>query len=435
MTRISNITKKRWIWMAPALTLAILVLMGSHVLSTVSAQATAPKPGDLPEAKKEASSAVTTYTVANGDVTRIILITGELQAIRSLEVTAPITRATSSNSITFMADEGANIRQGEKLIEFDNASLVSQITDQQRMVEEAALTIEKTKVDQEASRCDQLNSVAQAEGQLKIAKLNADIPKDLLPTNTYLKYQNDFEKAKLNLAKAKDSLANFESNYEAQIKLQEIAKAQREIVLKRMQNDLAVLSVNAPQDGVVIYGDNWASNRKYQIGDMAFPGMSIMTLPDLSAMQVVGYVYDTELQYLSPGMACDIFLDAAPGKSYRGKIQSLTSVATRKGFVTTQKVFKAVMPLDSVDAATMKPGMSARAEIALSMASDVVVVPRQYISLDGQGQYYVLKETDPKKPANKETIKVGAFGDQMVQVLSGANVGDRLLPITKAAGE
>ncbi len=87
----------------------------------------------------------------------------------------------------------------------------AQITDQQRAVDEAALTIEKTKKDLEANRSDKLNAVAQADGNLKIAKLNADIPKVLQPLNTFLGYQNTYEKAKLALQKAKEDLANFEA--------------------------------------------------------------------------------------------------------------------------------------------------------------------------------------------------------------------------------
>jgi HlyD family secretion protein len=435
MARISQIARKRWLWILPALVVGVVLLPGSRWAITTSAQDSAPKNGAAAAPKTEAANAPKVYTVGTADITRTILITGELQAIRSLDLQAPATKATASNAITFMADEGKNIKKGEKLIEFDNSALLSQITDRQRQVDEAAMGIEQTKKDQEAIRCDNLNAVAQAEGNLKIARLNADIPENLQPRNTYLKYQNDLEKAKLSLAKAKESLANFEANYDSTIALKELDKANQEIVLKRMQNDLGILSVDAPQDGVVIYGDNWASNRKYQMGDMAYPGMTILTLPDLSQMQVVGFVYDTELQYLSPGMSCEIHLDAVPGKSWGGKIKSLTSVAGRKGFATTQKVFKAVIPLDAVDLTVMKPGMSSRAEVTLSMAAGVPAIPRQYISLDGQGRYYVLKETGPKTPPTRELVKVGVFGDQMVQILSGVNPGDRLLPVQKASGE
>lgn len=203
--------------------------------------------------------------------------------------------------------------------------------------------------------------------------------------------------------------------------------------MKRMQGDLELLSINAPLDGVVIYGDNWQQNRRYQVGDQAFPGMPVVILPDLSAMQVNGFVYDTELQFLSPGMACDVHLDAVPGKSWSGKISSLTSVATRKGFATTQKVFKAVIKLDSVELQSMKPGMTARAEVTLSMASGTTVIPRSYVALDAKGSYYVHKDAGPKVSPVATSVKTGVFGDQMVQIVSGLDVGDRIVPIQKTS--
>jgi HlyD family secretion protein len=413
---------------------ALLVFTGGMSLTSAVAQAPAAKNKALPVAKPTTSGAPTVYTVAKGDISRTILITGELQAVRSMQIQVPQLKLSASTKITFMAEEGKTLHKGDKLIEFDASALATQIIDQKRTLDEATLSIEKKKKDLEATRCDQLNSVAQAEGNLRIAKLNADIPKELQPENTWMKYQNEYDKAKLNLQKSKESLANFEASYDAQIQLVELTRSQQEITLKRMENDLLLLSVDAPQDGVPIYGDNWASNRKYQEGDTAFPGMPVMTLPDMSEMQINGFVYDTELQFLNAGMACEVHLDAVPNKVYKGKIASLTSVATKKGFTTTQKVFKAVIPLDSVDEA-MKPGMTARAEVNLSMASDVVVVPRAHIGTDAQGNYYVMKETGPKTPPQKGIIQIGTFGDEMVQIITGVNLGDRLIPIQIKLGE
>lgn len=435
MVPISKNTQRRWLRILPALLIGVLVLGGGRWLSSTHAQAPADKGGNAPAPKVLETNAPAVYTVANADITRTILISGELQAVKSTDIQAPLTKASASNIITFLADEGKSIKKGENLVEYDQQALLSTITDQQRAVDEAALTIEKTKKDLEANRSDKLNAVAQADGNLKIAKLNADIPKVLQPLNTFLGYQNTYEKAKLALQKAREDLANFEASYESSVGLSQIAEAQAEIRLKRMQNDLALLSVVAPQDGVVIYGDNQAQNRRFQIGDAAWPGQVVITLPDLSGMKVVGFVYDTDLQYLSPGMPSEIHLDAVPGRAWRGKIVSLTSVASKKGYSTAQKVFKAVITVESVDLSVMKPGMSARAEMFLSMASGVIAIPRQNLALDGQGRYYVLKETGPKTPPSRELVKVGVFGDQMVQILSGVNIGDRLLPVQKTLGE
>jgi HlyD family secretion protein len=425
------------LWILPVLMVACLAVMPSWSLGTKAAQAPASSTGaSTPQGTNATvSTAPAVYTVANTDVSRTILITGELQSAHSTDIQVPTTKATATSTITFMADEGKSLNKGERLIEFDTSALVSQMDEQQRQVDDAALSIEKTKKDQEALRCDKLNAVAQAQGNLRIAKLNSDIPQEIEPKNDFLNYQNQLGKAKLTLQKTQEDLANFEAAYDANIGLAQIRKSQLEVTLKRMQNDLVLLTVDAPQDGVVIYGDNWASNRKFAVGDIAFPGQVVITLPDLAHMQIAGYVYDTEVQYLTAGMPCDVSLDAVPGKSWHGKISSLTSVAGRKGFATTQKVFKAIIMLDSVDLNYMKPGMTSRAEIVLSMAADVLAIPRVNLALNKQGQYYVLKDMGPKTPPEKVVVKVGAFGDKMVQILSGVNVGDRLLSVQRTTGD
>jgi multidrug resistance efflux pump len=435
MASTSKLTQRRWLWIVPALFAGLLLMLGGRWLTTTYAQAPATQAGssNLPAPKPAGAQDSTSYTVANSDITRTVLITGELQAVHSIDIQAPQPKSTAFSTITYLADEGTTVKKGDRIIEYDSAALLNNLIEAQRSVDEASLSIEKSKKDLEAQRCDLLNSVSQAEGNLKITNINAGIPRELLPANTYQQYQVTLEENKLTLQKAKEQLANFEANYDAQVNLKVISKSQAEINYKRIQGDLDLLTVNAPQEGVVIYGDNWSSNRKYQVGDQAFPGQVVMTLPDLSSMKVDGYAYDTELQFLSVGMYCDVHLDAVPAKSWRGKITSLTSIAVRKGFATTQKVFKATIVLDSVDLKYMKPGMTAHAEFSLSMATGVPAIPRQFLGLDAQGQYYVLKDMGPRTPAKPESVKVGVYGDTTVQILSGVSIGDRLLPVQKTS--
>ena len=150
--------------------------------------------------------------------------------------------------------------------------------------------------------------------------------------------KNELEGIKKKIAKEKQSISQTRQR-EGSI-LQE---------LKKIEGDLALLSVDAPQNGIVIYGDNWANNRKIQVGDTLFPGMPVLTLPDLSSLEAHGFVYDTDLRFVSAGTACTLSLDAVPGKSWQGTVVSLTSVASRKSFASQHKVFKAVIRPNAVD--------------------------------------------------------------------------------------
>ncbi len=414
-------------------TAAFVLIAAAYFFQHVSAQN--PGLGDgrtaqpLPTsaAKSAAVKPVTAYAVKRGQVIRELVLTGELRAEISAVIKVPDIQSSFSNTVTFLAPEGSIVKKGERIVEFDDSALLSSKSEAERTLDEAKLNIEKKKADLEAERCDLLNTLAQAEATLKQDELYGKIGKDILAANDYQKYQLNITKSKLSVQKAKEQLDNFEKSYASQMALVEINRSQAEINLKKIESDMSLLRIDAPQEGILIYGDNWQSNRKIQPGDNLFHGMDVASLPDLSSMQVVAYVYDTEYSALLPNMRCTITLDALPGFKADGRIISSTSVASRKNFASTKKVFQTIIRLDKVDSAIMKPGMTARVKIPLILAKEVPAVPRDYLSIDSQGRYYVLKGSDPKT-ASVQFVSLGAIGDRVVEVVSGISAGDPLLP-------
>jgi HlyD family secretion protein len=420
---------RRFFWFASITVLSVgLILPAAAQMGAPSA-----KTDSIPASDKHAETAktLTAYKVAKAEFPHNIIITGELTPARSRDIKVPNTRSGFGNTVTFMVLEGTMVKQGERILEFDSSTLTSQQSEMERRVEEAKLQIAKTKVDQESNRLDSENALQQAKGDLQVAELYAKIPKDILPANTALKYKLDLERAQLALSKAQASYDNLVANIPVQIKLQEINLAQSELDLQRVENDVALLTIDAPQDGIVIYGDNWANARKIQVGDQLFPGLTVMTLPDLNSLQVIGNVYDTELRSLSVGMICDVGLDGVPGRTWRGRIASLTNVAARKGFASQHKVFKAVVNLEKIDLDVMRPGMTARLEIPVSLGAGLAI-PREYIGMQTDGSYYVLKGADPKK-VTRQNVQLGVYTERLAEILSGLSEGDSVLPLSAAA--
>jgi HlyD family secretion protein len=369
-----------------------------------------------------------TYVVKKDQIIKDIVLTGELRAERSIQISAPRIQSSFSNTVTFLAPEGSIVKTGERIVEFDDSSLLSSKSEADRTLDEAKLNILKKKADLEADRCDLLNSLAQAESSLKQDELYGKISKSLLPANDYQKYQLNVSKSKLSVEKAKEQLSNFERSYASQMALVEISRSQAEINLKKIESDMLLLKIDAPQDGIFIYGDNWQSNRKVQPGDNIFPGMEVASLPDLTSMQVLGYVYDTEYSVLKPDMRCTVRLDALPDFKAGGKVISLTSVASRKGFSSTKKLFQTIVRLDRIDASVMKPGMTARVNVPLVLAKETLAVPREYLGIDSLGRNFVIKGADPKK-SQTQPVKLGAIGDRLIEIVSGISVGDTLIPV------
>lgn len=377
---------------------------------------------------KSGGTKSTTYVVKKDQIIKSIILTGELRAERSIQINAPRIQSSFSNTVTFLAPEGSIVKKGERIVEFDDSSLLSSKSEAERTLDETKLNIQKKKADLEADRCDLMNSLAQAQSALKQDELYGKISKSLLPANDYQKYQLNVSKSKLSVEKAKEQLSNFERSYASQMSLVEINQSQAEINLKKIESDMQLLKIDAPQDGIFIYGDNWQSNRKVQPGDNIFPGMEVASLPDLTSMQVLGYVYDTEYRVLKPDMRCTVRLDALPDFNANGQIISLTSVASRKGFSSEKKLFQTLARLDRIDASVMKPGMTARVNVPLVLARETVAVPREYLSIDSLGRSFVVKGANPKE-AKTQPVKLGAIGDRLIEVVSGVSVGDTLIPV------
>ena len=387
----------------------------------------------IPDSKvKSADNKPVAYVVKKEDIVRNIVLTGELRAEVSTQINAPRIQSSFANNVTFLAPEGSIVKKGERIVEFDDSSLISSKSEAERSLDEANLNIQKKKADLEAQRCDLLSSLAQAKSSLQQDELYGRISKDLLPANTYQKYQLNVTKSKLSLQKAKEQLDNFEKSYASQMSLAEISRSQAEINLKKIESDAQLLKIDAPQDGILVYGDNWQSKRKVQVGDSIFPGMEVVRLPDLSTMQVIGYVYDTEYSILKPNMRCTVKLDSLPDFEVGGSIVSVTSVASLKGFTSEKKVFQTIVRLDKVDSSIMKPGMTARVNIPLILAKETPAIPREYLGVDSLGRDFILKGKEPKT-ASVQFVKLGAIGDRMVQAVSGVSVGDPLIPAQRIA--
>ena len=425
--------KKPFTFRILAITLAAVVAFAAASRCLRNAEAQGPALSNSKSAKSVPAPLETgkpgkpaAYIVAKGQVIKELVLTGELKAERSTSIMAPNIRSSFSNTVTYLAPEGTIVKKGDRIVEFDDSSLLSNKSEAERTLDETKLNIEKKKVDLESERSDLMNSLVQAESKLQQDELYGKLGKDLLSANDYQRYQLNIAKSKLSLDKVKEQIANFERSYSSQMALVEIRKSQAEIDLKKIISDMELLKIDAPQDGILIYGDNWQSNRKIQTGDSLFQGMEVANLPDLSSMQVIGYVHDTEYSSLAPNMRCIVTLDALPGFQTEGRIASLTNVASRKSFTSQKKVFQTIVQLDKADASVMKPGMTARVKVPMVLAKDTPVIPRDYLGLDSLGRYFVLKGTQTKK-ASVQLVTLGAAGDRVVQPLSGVSLGDPLL--------
>jgi len=218
--------------------------------------------------------------------------------------------------------------------------------------------------------------VLQAKSLLTQAKVNlSKIKKDkerivkLYKAKTVSEKQFDDITAayKIALSKYKSAKDNFakvsniirpEVLQQAEARLKE-ANANRSLI-KEYINDSYITS---PLNGFVV-------KKFFEVGELVNPSSSLLKISDLSKVNLIIYVSETELGNVRLGEAADVYVDAYPGKSFKGKVTYISPEAefTPKNIQTkderTKLVFAVKIKIKNPDF-KLKAGMPADAEIKI----------------------------------------------------------------------
>ena len=93
-------------------------------------------------------------------------------------------------------------------------------------------------------------------------------------------------------------------------------------------------------------GINRRGGRKFLVGDQAFPGWAVASLPDLGAMQVRARLADVDDGAVRAGMRADCILDAYPDKVWKGTVKQVSPMARAEGREATRRFFDVLVELD-----------------------------------------------------------------------------------------
>jgi len=137
--------------------------------------------------------------------------------------------------------------------------------------------------------------------------------------------------------------------------------AQAEHALALARSRLKEASVHAPITGVVL-------RKNLEVGEMANPGVSILTLMNPREIWVRAYVPEEEVGRIKVGDAARVRIDGHPGRAFAGRISEIASEAefTPRNVQTKKErvnlVFRIKIMLDNPEG-ILKPGMPADADI------------------------------------------------------------------------
>jgi HlyD family secretion protein len=146
-------------------------------------------------------------------------------------------------------------------------------------------------------------------------------------------------------------------------------------------------------------------------------GDRLLSMADLSKLQVRGYFDEPEIGNLKIGQPVTIVWDARPNEAWHGHVSRMPSTIITYG---TRNVGAVVISIDDADDALL-PDTNVRVTVTVANVSNVLKVPRDALHIE-QGAPYVYRMEGNVLHRVKVTIGVLNLTD--VQITSGLKSGD-----------
>lgn len=364
--------------------------------------------------------------VRKGTFKKDVVLTGELEAARGAAITVP-TLPNWQTSIKWLATDGVMVREGERVVELDNSSFTTDLDSKRQAELQAMQELQQKTEEWSADLKQKALEFEKRKSELDKAKINADVPQDILSAREYAERQMELQRAMVEFEKARDVLAaqrNAVSSDRRNLEIR-LGKAQREI--RRSERAIEDLVLRAPRDGIVVVREIPWEGRKLQAGDTVWVGFPLALIPELDSLQVSVALPDVDDGSIAVGMPATVTLDGYPGSEFKGKVTAISAVAQESARQSLRRAFKVIVNLDSIDAERMRPGLSARVLVHRESRPGALIAPRIALDVTGKEPMAALAS------GRKVKIRIDSCNAQECIVTSGLEEGQRLARFDEVA--
>jgi HlyD family secretion protein len=323
-----------------------------------------------------------TVAVKRGTVKKILLLDGELRAVRSRTIFGGST--WEDVKIVYMPPEGTVVKAGDLTLELDSTNTLNKIKDTDEKIVAAENEIVRVRSQHESALRDLEIELSKLWLTYEQAKLKAKVPNEVVSRREFQEAQLALEKSKTEYENHLNKIEQKKKEQSAELQVKIIEKEKLKVQLDQAKSDLDGMKIKAPTDGMVLYNDHWNERRKLQIGDLVWPGWPVVQLPDLTEMEVLAQVNEVDGPRLSIGARAEVKLDSYPDKAITGEIKDISQTAIKASRMAKAKIFRVTISLNQTLMEIMKPGMSALVSVTISETQPNLLVPRSTVRFDGE---------------------------------------------------
>jgi HlyD family secretion protein len=350
---------------------------------------------------------VLTARVATQDVAKVTA-NGKIQAENKVEMSALV----QGQVVNLAVREGDKVRKGDFLLQIDRNRAAA---------EEAgsSAALKASLSDRDSAK----ETMAQAERDFDRARRNYD---------ARITSEADYQRAQSGLETARSAFGAAQNRVD-----------QMRAGLSANRDTLSKTTVRAPIDGIVTTLRVKAGEVTV-IGTMNNPGTQLLTVSDMSTVEAVLMVDETDTPTVQVGQKALLNIDAYPGRTFEGLVTEVGNSPILKddpdlqGLTTTSDAinFKVKVKVQAPPP-TIRPGFSVTADIITGLKEKVAAVPLAAVivrdSPKGEKNEAGKLRTEQGVYALRDgkavfaSIRTGITGELMVEVVSGIPAGEEIV--------
>lgn len=348
-------------------------------------------------------------------IIRLVQAPGDVEAVLEVEISSEIVAKIDEMPI----EEGDIVKKGDLLCRLADDDLRAAVESGEAAVGRLAAAQVQAEADLEQAERD-------CKRQARLSEVNATSDNELQ------NYLTTRKKAKAMI----------------EMRVQELAEARAR--LRSIKEDLKRTKIISPIDGI-ISKLNAKQGEVVVTGTMNNPGTVIMSISDLSKMQVRCRVDEVDVPHVKEGQAARLFLQADQRRPVPARVVRVASKGAKQ--VGRDVVyFETLLEVLSNDD-RIKPAMTANVEIEVAQVDDAITIPVEAVvhrmrkdlpdeivaqfdeTQSGkdlserarQAQYIKVAYVMEGEAAKVRLIDVGIADSRRVEIKSGINDGDQVI--------
>jgi multidrug resistance efflux pump len=372
-------------------------------------------------------SEIPTATVKEVDLQLKVFTTGVLRTSQSRAITAPPIAGGTLQIVT-LARSGARVHAGDAVLEFDPSQQEYNLGQNRSDLLQAEQEIVKAKADADVQTAEDQTALLKAKYAVRRAELEVS-KNELISTIDGQKNLLALDEAKRALTQLRLDIQSHSASNQAALAISEEKRHKARLSMEQAEQNIKNMHITAPIDGlVVIHGNRdstggffmWGMTLPdYHVGDQANPGSSIAEVIDISNLEVSAQVGETDRINLKAGQSVEMKIDALPGESFSGKVQTVGGATSHEFWDdNAQRKFDVAVQLERTDP-RLRPGFAVRLSILGESLSRAVSIPGGAI-FDHDGKKVVFCKRN--RGFEMQEVKVRAVSEGRA-ILSGVSPG------------